>query len=171
MMAGTTAQGATPRIALTPANSLRQLGFTASLSALLGGISEPTTYGICYKMVKPWYAYFITAFQSFLRGVLLIVDRVVKADHIHRDEGHNGHIDHQNDSVARLRETIAMKRKMFSSRAKAGWTLSGERYRPDKVTYDLTTGSWPYPCQGQGTEGCWSGSIRRSRSTSDSGSL
>ncbi len=39
----------------------------------------------------------------------------------------------------RLREIIAMKRKMFSSRAKAGWTLSGERYRPDKVTYDLTT--------------------------------
>ena len=39
----------------------------------------------------------------------------------------------------RLREIIEMKRKMFSSRAKAGWTLSSERYRPDKVTYDLTT--------------------------------
>ncbi|MDE6108139.1 MAG: alpha/beta hydrolase [Oscillospiraceae bacterium] len=39
----------------------------------------------------------------------------------------------------RLREIIEMKRKMFSSRAKAGWPLSGERYRPDKVTYDLTT--------------------------------
>ncbi|MBP3521522.1 MAG: alpha/beta hydrolase [Oscillospiraceae bacterium] len=39
----------------------------------------------------------------------------------------------------RLREIIEMKRKMFSARAKGGWTLSGERYRPDKVTYDLTT--------------------------------
>lgn len=39
----------------------------------------------------------------------------------------------------RLREIIEMKRKMFSTRAKTGWTLSGERYRPDKVTYDLTT--------------------------------
>lgn len=26
---------------------------------------------------------------------------------------------------------------MFANRAKAGWTLSSERYRPDKVTYDL----------------------------------
>lgn len=39
----------------------------------------------------------------------------------------------------RLREIIEMKRKMFANRAKGGWTLSGERYRPDKVTYDLTT--------------------------------
>lgn len=55
----------------TKKSSLRQLGFTASLSALLGGISEPTTYGICYKMVKPFYAYFITAFTTgILTGIL-----------------------------------------------------------------------------------------------------
>ena len=37
----------------------------------------------------------------------------------------------------RLREIIIKKRTMFANRAKAGWTLSSERYRPDKVTYDL----------------------------------
>ncbi len=38
----------------------------------------------------------------------------------------------------RLREVIIAKRRLFAGRAAAGWTLSGERYRPDKVTYDLT---------------------------------
>lgn len=37
----------------------------------------------------------------------------------------------------RLREIIIKKGTMFANRAKAGWTLSSERYRPDKVTYDL----------------------------------
>lgn len=37
----------------------------------------------------------------------------------------------------RLRKIIEQKRTMFAGRAKAGWTLSSERYRPDKVTYDL----------------------------------
>ena len=39
----------------------------------------------------------------------------------------------------RLRNTILMKQKMFSDKKARGWTLSSERYRPDKVTYDLTT--------------------------------
>ncbi len=34
-------------------------------------------------------------------------------------------------------EIIIKKGTMFANRAKAGWTLSSERYRPDKVTYDL----------------------------------
>lgn len=55
----------------TKKSSLRQIAFPACLSALLGGISEPTTYGICYKMVKPFYAYFITAFTTgILTGIL-----------------------------------------------------------------------------------------------------
>lgn len=55
----------------TKKNNLRQIAFPACLSALLGGISEPTTYGICYKMVKPFYAYFITAFTTgILTGIL-----------------------------------------------------------------------------------------------------
>lgn len=52
-------------------NQCRQVAFPAALSALLGGISEPTTYGITYKMVRPYYAYFITAFTaSILAGIL-----------------------------------------------------------------------------------------------------
>lgn len=39
----------------------------------------------------------------------------------------------------RLRRIIEQKRAMFAGRAKQGWRLSNERYRPDKVTYDLTT--------------------------------
>ncbi|MCH4223079.1 MAG: alpha/beta hydrolase [Solobacterium sp.] len=39
----------------------------------------------------------------------------------------------------RVFEIASRKKKMFSSRAKGGWKLSNERYRPDKVTYDLTT--------------------------------
>lgn len=34
----------------TKRNNLRQIAYPASLSALFGGISEPTTYGISYKM-------------------------------------------------------------------------------------------------------------------------
>jgi acetyl esterase len=38
----------------------------------------------------------------------------------------------------RLYEIAAMKKKMFAQRASGGWKLSNERFRPDKVTYDLT---------------------------------
>lgn len=38
----------------------------------------------------------------------------------------------------RLKQIIEQKRRMFSSRAKGGFRLSNERYRPDKITYDLT---------------------------------
>lgn len=38
----------------------------------------------------------------------------------------------------RLRNIIEKKKSMFAGRAKSGWRLSNERYRPDKVTYDLT---------------------------------
>ncbi len=37
----------------------------------------------------------------------------------------------------RLYEIASIKKKMFASRAKGGFRLSNERYRPDKVTYDL----------------------------------
>lgn len=39
---------------------------------------------------------------------------------------------------SRLLEIIKYKKNMFSSRAKVGYSLANERYRPDKVTYDLT---------------------------------
>lgn len=55
----------------TKNSTLRQIAFPACLSALLGGISEPTTYGISYKLVKPYYAYFITALSTgILAGIL-----------------------------------------------------------------------------------------------------
>ena len=50
---------------------LRQTALSCCLSALLGGISEPTTYGICYKMVKPYYAYLITALSTAVLAGLL----------------------------------------------------------------------------------------------------
>lgn len=37
----------------------------------------------------------------------------------------------------RLRQIIEQKRTLFAGRAKTGWSLSSERFRPDKVTYDL----------------------------------
>lgn len=45
----------------------------------------------------------------------------------------------------RLKQVIEYKRSMFSSRAKGGFRLSNERYRPDKVTYDLT--QTPVECE------------------------
>lgn len=39
----------------------------------------------------------------------------------------------------RVLEIAKKKKAMFSDRAKGGFKLSNERYRPDKVTYDLTT--------------------------------
>lgn len=38
----------------------------------------------------------------------------------------------------RLYQIAAKKKSMFAQRAAAGWKLSQERYRPDKITYDLT---------------------------------
>lgn len=39
----------------------------------------------------------------------------------------------------RLYEIASKKKQMFANRAKGGFKLSNERYRPDKVTYDLCT--------------------------------
>lgn len=39
----------------------------------------------------------------------------------------------------RIYEIALKKKQMFSNRAKGGYKLSNERYRPDKVTYDLCT--------------------------------
>lgn len=39
----------------------------------------------------------------------------------------------------RLEKIIAQKRSMFAQRAKGGFRLSNERWRPDKVTYDITS--------------------------------
>ena len=47
-------------------------------------------------------------------------------------DGETGRLD------PRLKQVIEYKRKMFAGRSASGWTLSSERYRPDKVTYDLT---------------------------------
>ena len=38
----------------------------------------------------------------------------------------------------RLKAVIEQKAKMFKDRAVSGWKLSNERFRPDKVTYDIT---------------------------------
>lgn len=52
-------------------NNCRQVSLPACLAALFGGISEPTIYGISYKMVKPFYAFVITSFcTSVLAGIL-----------------------------------------------------------------------------------------------------
>ncbi|MDD4849707.1 MAG: alpha/beta hydrolase [Gemmiger sp.] len=45
----------------------------------------------------------------------------------------------------RLLRVIQEKQKLFAGRAKRGWCLSGERYRPDKITYDLT--ETPVDCE------------------------
>lgn len=39
---------------------------------------------------------------------------------------------------SRLLKIIKKKRNLFSARAKSGYGLANERYRPDKITYDLT---------------------------------
>lgn len=41
--------------------NLRQLAIPATISGLFGGISEPTTYGISMKMVKPYWANLIAS--------------------------------------------------------------------------------------------------------------
>ena len=45
----------------------------------------------------------------------------------------------------RVYQIAENKRKMFSQRAKGGFRLSNERYRPDKITYDLT--QTPVDCE------------------------
>ena len=40
----------------------------------------------------------------------------------------------------RLKEIIEKKAVMFKGRVRGGWRLSNERYRPDKITYDLVEG-------------------------------
>lgn len=45
----------------TKNKNLRQLSIPAAISGLFGGISEPTTYGISMKMVKPYWANIIAA--------------------------------------------------------------------------------------------------------------
>lgn len=55
----------------TKSNNLRQIAFPAALSALFGGISEPTTYGISYKMVRPYYVHVIVAISTaLLAGIM-----------------------------------------------------------------------------------------------------
>ena len=45
----------------TKNKNLRQLAIPAAISGLFGGISEPTTYGISMKMVKPYWANLIAS--------------------------------------------------------------------------------------------------------------
>lgn len=52
-------------------NNCRQVSIPACLSALFGGISEPTTYGIEYKMVKPFYAFAVTSTSTALLASIL----------------------------------------------------------------------------------------------------
>lgn len=52
-------------------NKCRQIAWPAALSGLIGGISEPTVYGIAYKMVKPYYALAITSvIAGLVAGIL-----------------------------------------------------------------------------------------------------
>ncbi len=50
----------------TKKNKLRQYGFTSALSALFGGISEPTTYGIIYKMPQ---LYWVNAASALITSI------------------------------------------------------------------------------------------------------
>lgn len=59
-------------IALKAKNSkCRQIAWPAALSGLIGGISEPTVYGLAYKMVKPYYALAITSVAAGLVAGIL----------------------------------------------------------------------------------------------------
>lgn len=42
-------------------NRCRQISAPAALSGIIGGISEPAIYGLFYRMVKPYYAFTVTA--------------------------------------------------------------------------------------------------------------
>ncbi len=50
----------------TKQKNLKEIGFSGALSALFGGISEPTTYGISYKMPK---IFFCSAATSLITSV------------------------------------------------------------------------------------------------------
>lgn len=55
----------------TKKNKLKQYGFTSSVSALFGGISEPTTYGIIYKMPVLYGVFFASALiTSIYAGIV-----------------------------------------------------------------------------------------------------
>lgn len=55
----------------TKNNTCRQIAIPAALSGLVGGISEPTVYGVAYKMVRPYYALATTSVLSaLLAGIL-----------------------------------------------------------------------------------------------------
>lgn len=55
----------------TKNRNLKEIGYPAALSALFGGISEPTTYGITYKMPKVYLSSTITTLiAGFYAGVV-----------------------------------------------------------------------------------------------------
>lgn len=55
----------------TKRNNLKQIAFPAALSALFGGISEPTVYGISYKMPKVFLASTATSLiTAFVAGFM-----------------------------------------------------------------------------------------------------
>lgn len=47
-------------------NKCKQISWPAALSGLIGGISEPTVYGLAYRMVKPYYALTVTSVLAAL---------------------------------------------------------------------------------------------------------
>lgn len=52
-------------------NRCRQIAIPATLSALVGGISEPTVYGVAYKMMRPFWALTITSVVAGLVAGIL----------------------------------------------------------------------------------------------------
>lgn len=55
----------------TKNSNLRQIAWPAAVSALFGGVSEPTKYGIMFKMVRPYWAYMITSISAaFIAGFM-----------------------------------------------------------------------------------------------------
>lgn len=52
-------------------NRCRQIAIPAMLSGLIGGISEPTVYGVAYKMRRPFYALTVTSvLAGLVAGIL-----------------------------------------------------------------------------------------------------
>ena len=52
-------------------NRCRQIAIPAALSGLIGGISEPTVYGVAYKMMRPFWALTITSVVAGLVAGIL----------------------------------------------------------------------------------------------------
>lgn len=52
-------------------NHCRQIAIPAALSGLIGGISEPTVYGVAYKMMRPFWALTITSVVAGLVAGIL----------------------------------------------------------------------------------------------------